>query len=173
MQAYLWVRTLGETIIRESGLAATILRPWYVLGPGRRWPVLIKPLYRLAEMIPPTRATAERLGLISIEQMILRSSARWKTPGAGPSPHRRRAGDSPGADVTMARPNAGNIFDAAGNVASSEDFVVLFESGAVRIERIVSHSHSSPAGFWYDQAEDEWVIVLGHGGARIHRRSNR
>src|SRR5687767_4054781 len=39
MQAYLWVRTLGETIIRESGLAATILRPWYVLGPGRRWPV--------------------------------------------------------------------------------------------------------------------------------------
>ena len=60
----------------------------------------------------------------------------------------------------MARPNAGNIFDAAGNVASSEDFVVLFESGAVRIERIVSHSHSSPAGFWYGQAEDEWVIVL-------------
>jgi cupin 2 domain-containing protein len=60
----------------------------------------------------------------------------------------------------MARRKAGNIFDAAGNAASSEDFFVLFESGAVRIERIVSHSHSSPAGFWYDQAEDEWVIVL-------------
>ena len=28
------------------------------------------------------------------------------------------------------------------------------------IERIISHVHSSPAGFWYDQAEDEWVIVL-------------
>ena len=70
MRAYLWVRTLGETMIREAGLTATILRPWYVLGPGRGWPVLIKPLYKLAEMIPLTRATAERLGLITIEQMV-------------------------------------------------------------------------------------------------------
>jgi len=70
MRAYLWVRTLGETMIREAGLTATILRPWYVLGPGREWPVLIKPLYKLAEMIPLTRATAERLGLITIEQMV-------------------------------------------------------------------------------------------------------
>ena len=70
MRAYLWVRTLGETMIREAGLTATILRPWYVLGPGRGWPVLIKPLYKLAEIIPLTRATAERLGLITIEQMV-------------------------------------------------------------------------------------------------------
>jgi uncharacterized protein YbjT (DUF2867 family) len=70
MRAYLWVRTLGETMIHEAGLTATILRPWYVLGPGRGWPVLIKPLYKLAEMIPLTRATAERLGLITIEQMV-------------------------------------------------------------------------------------------------------
>lgn len=70
MRAYLWVRTLGETMIREAGLTATILRPWYVLGPGREWPVVIKPLYKLAEMIPLTRATAERLGLITIEQMV-------------------------------------------------------------------------------------------------------
>ena len=70
MRAYLWVRTLGESMIREAGLTATILRPWCVLGPGREWPVLIKPLYKLAEMIPLTRATAERLGLITIEQMV-------------------------------------------------------------------------------------------------------
>ena len=70
MRAYLWVRTLGETMIREAGLTATILRPWYVLGPNREWPVLIKPVYKLAEMIPLTRATAERLGLITIEQMV-------------------------------------------------------------------------------------------------------
>ena len=92
MQAYLWVRTLGETIIRESGLAATILRPWYVLGPGRRWPVLIKPLYRLAEMIPATRATAERLGLISIEQMITALVSAVENP---PSPGQRRIVDVP------------------------------------------------------------------------------
>jgi nucleoside-diphosphate-sugar epimerase len=70
MRAYLWVRTLGETMIREAGLTATILRPWYVLGPGRQWPGLVKPLYKLAEMIPVTRTTAERLGLVTIEQMV-------------------------------------------------------------------------------------------------------
>jgi uncharacterized protein YbjT (DUF2867 family) len=70
MAHYLWVRSLGETMIREAGLTATIVRPWYVLGPGRRWPKLIMPLYKIAEMIPATRGTAERLGLITIEQMI-------------------------------------------------------------------------------------------------------
>ena len=34
MQAYLWVRALGEAMIREAGLTATIVRPWYVLGTG-------------------------------------------------------------------------------------------------------------------------------------------
>jgi nucleoside-diphosphate-sugar epimerase len=70
MRAYLWVRTLGETMIREAGLTATFVRPWYVMGPGRWWPVLIQPIYKLLEMIPATRATAERLGLVTIEQMI-------------------------------------------------------------------------------------------------------
>ena len=36
----------------------------------------------------------------------------------------------------------------------------------VRIERIVSHGHASPNGFWYDQDENEWVIVL-KGAARL------
>jgi len=70
MQAYLWVRTLGETMIREAGITATILRPWYVLGPGRQWPKLILPLYKLAESFPGTRSTAERLGLVTIEQFM-------------------------------------------------------------------------------------------------------
>lgn len=70
MQAYLWVRALGEAMIREAGLTATIVRPWYVLGPGRRWPQLIVPLYKIAEMIPATRATAERLAYVTIEQMV-------------------------------------------------------------------------------------------------------
>ena len=70
MQAYLWVRALGESMIREAGLTATIVRPWYVLGPGRTWPKLIVPLYKLAELFPATRATAERLELVTIEQFI-------------------------------------------------------------------------------------------------------
>jgi cupin 2 domain-containing protein len=30
----------------------------------------------------------------------------------------------------------------------------------VKIERIVSHAAVSPEGFWYDQEQDEWVVVL-------------
>ncbi len=52
-----------------------------------------------------------------------------------------------------------NIF-AAGEVSRAEEFATLFENSAVKIERIVSHLHSSPEGYWYDQSEDEWVIVL-------------
>ncbi|MCP4857087.1 MAG: cupin domain-containing protein [Fuerstiella sp.] len=37
---------------------------------------------------------------------------------------------------------------------------VLAENKHVRIEKIVSCGHCSPAGFWYDQAEHEWVAVL-------------
>ncbi|HVO94507.1 MAG TPA: NAD(P)H-binding protein [Terriglobales bacterium] len=70
MQAYLWVRALGEAMIREAGLTATIVRPWYVLGPGHWWPKALTPMYRLFEMIPATRATAQRLGLVTIDQMV-------------------------------------------------------------------------------------------------------
>lgn len=37
----------------------------------------------------------------------------------------------------------------------------------VRIERIVSKGHRSAEDFWYDQAQDEWVLVL-QGRARLH-----
>ena len=37
---------------------------------------------------------------------------------------------------------------------------VLAENKHVRIERIISTGHASPDGFWYDQNEAEWVIVL-------------
>ena len=37
---------------------------------------------------------------------------------------------------------------------------VLAESPAVRIERIVSDGHASPEGFWYDQDESEWVMLI-------------
>lgn len=70
MQSYLWVRMLGETMIREAGLTASIVRPWYVLGPGHWWPKLIRPLYKLAELIPALHPTVERLGLLNIEQMV-------------------------------------------------------------------------------------------------------
>ena len=42
----------------------------------------------------------------------------------------------------------------------------LLATGSVRIERIVSHSQASPDGFWYDQDEAEFVLLLA-GAARL------
>ena len=70
MKAYIEVRSEGERLIRESGLRATILRPWYVLGPDHRWPYLLVPVYKLFEMLPSTRESAQRLGLVTLQQMI-------------------------------------------------------------------------------------------------------
>jgi len=69
MQAYIAVRTEGEALIRSAGLNATILRPWYVLGPGHWWPVVLLPAYWIMERIPGTRESARRLGLVTLRQM--------------------------------------------------------------------------------------------------------
>lgn len=69
MKAYIQVRVECEAAIRQSGLDATILRPWYILGPGHRWPYLLLPIYKLMELLPATRDGARRLALVTLEQM--------------------------------------------------------------------------------------------------------
>ncbi len=69
MQEYQAARAGGERLIGESGMTATYVRPWYVLGPGRRWPFLLVPMYALARLLPGTRDGAERLGVVTVEQM--------------------------------------------------------------------------------------------------------
>jgi len=70
MHAYIAVRTEGEALVRASGIPATILRPWYVLGPGHWWPGVLLPLYAILRAIPATSAGAERLGLVPRAAMI-------------------------------------------------------------------------------------------------------
>jgi uncharacterized protein YbjT (DUF2867 family) len=69
MRAYIAARADGEALLRDSGLPATILRPWYVLGPGHSWPRMLKPVYWVLERIPSTQQGASRLGLVTIDQM--------------------------------------------------------------------------------------------------------
>ena len=54
----------------------------------------------------------------------------------------------------------GNIYSGIVLTAGREESLAVFENRAVKIERIVSQSYSSPKNFWYDQAEPEWVIIL-------------
>jgi uncharacterized protein YbjT (DUF2867 family) len=83
MKFYVAVRAEVEQMIRESGLNATILRPWYVLGPGRRWPLFLKPVYWLMERIPATRESARRLGLVTIGQMVSALAYAVENPTQG------------------------------------------------------------------------------------------
>jgi uncharacterized protein YbjT (DUF2867 family) len=70
MQAFIAVRSEGERMIRESGMSAIFVRPWYVLGPGHRWAYVLLPFYWLCERLPATRESARRLGLVTISQML-------------------------------------------------------------------------------------------------------
>lgn len=84
MRAYIAVRQEGEALVRASGIAATILRPWYVLGPGHRWPYLLMPVYALLRAIPWTREPADRLGLVTLEAMIAALAGAVDTPPHAP-----------------------------------------------------------------------------------------
>ena len=70
MREYQDVRIRGERMIREAGLRATMLRPWYVLGPGHWWPIALLPFYGIAALVPSMRENARRAGLVTIGQMV-------------------------------------------------------------------------------------------------------
>jgi uncharacterized protein YbjT (DUF2867 family) len=70
MKSYLAVRAECEQALLASGMNVTMVRPWYVLGPGHRWPYALLPVYWLCERIPSSREAAMRLGLVTLEQML-------------------------------------------------------------------------------------------------------
>jgi cupin 2 domain-containing protein len=59
-----------------------------------------------------------------------------------------------------------NLFDDLPQHLPKELVQTLILGADVRIERIISHGHASPEGFWYDQGQHEWVIVL-KGAAKL------
>ena len=55
----------------------------------------------------------------------------------------------------------GNLFaDLSAASAGEEAFSEIFARPGLKIERIVSQGQVSPSEFWYDQAWNEWVVVL-------------
>ena len=59
-----------------------------------------------------------------------------------------------------------NLLSPLPDVEAGEHVATLMTKPGLRIERIVSRGQASPPGFWYDQAEAEWVLVLA-GRARL------
>lgn len=62
--------------------------------------------------------------------------------------------------------SAGNLLASLPAPLPDEITETLVQAKHVRIERIVSQGHSTPPDFWYDQAENEFVLVI-HGAARV------
>lgn len=83
MKAYWQTRVECEAIVRASGLNATILRPWYVLGPGHWWPYMLMPIYWFFERLPATREMAQRLGLVTRQQMLAALVRAIENPAHG------------------------------------------------------------------------------------------
>jgi cupin 2 domain-containing protein len=54
----------------------------------------------------------------------------------------------------------GSLFDDLPPPGAPEHFAALAAGAGTRIERIVSRGHSSPPGFWYDQEENELVLLI-------------
>jgi uncharacterized protein YbjT (DUF2867 family) len=106
MKAYIAARSTCEQALRSSGLNATILRPWYVLGPGHRWPIALLPLYWLARRIPALRDGAARLGLVTRAQMVAALADAVAHPAQG-----IRVVEVPQIRVAKSAPLAGNSAD--------------------------------------------------------------
>jgi len=61
-----------------------------------------------------------------------------------------------------------NLFTGVGKELHREHMEVLAREGRTRIERVVSHGEASPPGYWYDQDESEWVLMVrGHARVRF------
>jgi uncharacterized protein YbjT (DUF2867 family) len=68
MQSFIRIRQECEQILAQLGLTCSIFRPWYVLGPGRWWPLIFWPACRLLELLGSE--SARRLGLLWQDEMI-------------------------------------------------------------------------------------------------------
>jgi cupin 2 domain-containing protein len=56
--------------------------------------------------------------------------------------------------------STGNIFDLPPNLSEEELFEPLIQTDRMSIERIISTGQITAVGDWYDQSQDEWVILL-------------
>ncbi len=83
MKSYIVVRAECEAALRKSGMNVTIVRPWYVLGRGHRWPYVLLPMYWICEQIPSTREGARRLGLVTLDQMTRTLASAVENPCIG------------------------------------------------------------------------------------------
>jgi len=70
MHDYQKCRAEAEALIHSTKINSTIIRPWYVVGPGHYWPLFFQPFFKLMEWIPSTSKKAKALRLVTLKQML-------------------------------------------------------------------------------------------------------
>lgn len=83
MQDYQAARLQAEEAFKNTGINLTILRPWYVIGPGHYWPLFFLPLYALLRLIPSTREKAIKLQLVYLPQVLRALTYAVENPAKG------------------------------------------------------------------------------------------
>ena len=66
-----------------------------------------------------------------------------------------------------------NLFEDIPDTLPEELVSVLAKNENVRIERIVSDGHTSPEGFWYDQDQNEWILLVSGTATLSVEKENR
>lgn len=66
-----------------------------------------------------------------------------------------------------------NIFSDIPDQIPEEIFEEVLSTGNFKIEKIVSKGHASPKNFWYDQDENEWIILLKGSAGLIFKGDDR
>ena len=70
MKDFQEVRAEGEAMLLQQNFISSFIQPWYVLGPGHWWPLLLRPVYFILKLIPSTRQAAKNLDTVTIGQII-------------------------------------------------------------------------------------------------------
>jgi nucleoside-diphosphate-sugar epimerase len=70
MKDFQQLRAEGEAMLLQQNFVSSFVRPWYVLGPGHWWPILLKPLYAIAKLLPSKREAARQLSTVTIKQVV-------------------------------------------------------------------------------------------------------
>ena len=65
-----------------------------------------------------------------------------------------------------------NIFSGIKNKSPDEIIETIIKTNQFKIERIISRGHATGKGYWYDQANDEWAIVLKGSAGLIFEGNN-
>ena len=70
-------------LVQRGHEVRALVREWYVLGPGHRWPYAVIPIYWLMAAIPQTRDESREFGLVTIAQMVSTVVASVDDPPVG------------------------------------------------------------------------------------------